>query len=53
MAKARVFNGIIDRKRNTVDAVYMSFKKYTPDFGYALKCLPPKPTCAASMAGDC
>ena len=32
------FNGIIDRMRSTVDAVYMSLDTSTPDFGYALKC---------------
>jgi hypothetical protein len=32
------FNGIIDRKRNTTDAVYMSSDTNTLDFGYALKC---------------
>jgi len=32
------FNGIIDRVRNTVDAVYMSLDPNTSDFGYALKC---------------
>jgi hypothetical protein len=32
------FNGIIDRKKNTADAVYMSSDTNTQDVGYALKC---------------
>jgi hypothetical protein len=32
------FNGIIDKKRKTVDAVNMSLDTNTPDFGYTMKC---------------
>jgi hypothetical protein len=32
------FNGIIDKKRKTVDGVNMSFDTNTPDVGYAMKC---------------
>jgi len=32
------FNGIIDTKRKTVDAVNMSLNTNTPDFGYTMKC---------------
>ena len=32
------FNGIIDKKRKTVDGVNMSLDTNTPDFGYAMKC---------------
>jgi hypothetical protein len=32
------FNGIIDRKRKTVDGVNMSLDTNMPDFGYAMKC---------------
>jgi hypothetical protein len=32
------FNGILDRKRKTVDAVNMSLDTNAPDFGYAMKC---------------
>ena len=32
------FNGIIDKKRKTVDGMNMSLDTNTPDFGYAMKC---------------
>ena len=32
------FNGIIDKKRKTVDGVNMSLDTNTPDFGYTMKC---------------